>query len=110
MILSNLNYGNQIPTDSIIMEGEVLVNESFITGEPDSIIKKPGDTILSGSYVISGRCIAKVEHIGNDNYTAKISSGAKYIKKTNSEIMNSLKKNYQIFNICNRPCWNRIIY
>lgn len=92
MILSNLNYGNQIPTDSIIMEGEVLVNESFITGEPDSITKKPGDTILSGSYVISGRCIAKVEHIGNDNYTAKISSGAKYIKKTNSEIMNSLKK------------------
>lgn len=84
--------GNQIPTDSIIQDGEVLVNESFITGEPDSITKKKGDTILSGSYIISGKCIAKVEHIGTDNYTSKISSGAKYIKKVKSEIMTSLNK------------------
>ena len=84
--------GNQIPTDSIIQDGEVLVNESFITGEPDSITKKQGDTILSGSYIISGKCLAKVEHIGTDNYTAKISSGAKYIKKVKSEIMTSLNK------------------
>ena len=84
--------GNQIPTDSIIQDGEVLVNESFITGEPDSITKKKGDTILSGSYIISGKCLAKVEHIGTDNYTAKISSGAKYIKKVKSEIMTSLNK------------------
>ena len=84
--------GTQIPTDSIIQDGEVLVNESFITGEPDSITKKKGDTILSGSYIISGKCLAKVEHIGTDNYTAKISSGAKYIKKVKSEIMTSLNK------------------
>lgn len=87
-----LNTGNQIPTDSIIQDGEVLVNESFITGEPDSITKKKGDTILSGSYIVSGKCLAKVEHIGTDNYTSKISSGAKYIKKVKSEIMTSLNK------------------
>ena len=86
------NTGNQIPTDSIIQDGEVLVNESFITGEPDSITKKKGDTILSGSYIVSGKCFAKVEHIGVDNYTSKISSGAKYIKKVKSEIMCSLNK------------------
>ena len=86
------NTGNQIPTDSIIQDGEVLVNESFITGEPDSITKKKGDTILSGSYIVSGKCLAKVEHIGTDNYTSKISSGAKYIKKVKSEIMTSLNK------------------
>lgn len=86
------NTGNQIPTDSIIQDGEVLVNESFITGEPDSITKKKGDTILSGSYIVSGKCFAKVEHIGADNYTSKISSGAKYIKKVKSEIMCSLNK------------------
>ena len=84
--------GNQIPTDSIIRDGEILVNESFITGEPDSITKKKGDTILSGSYIISGKCIAQVEHIGTDNYTSKISNGAKYIKKIKSEIMSSLNK------------------
>ena len=87
-----LNTGNQVSTDSIIKDGEVLVNESFITGEPDSISKKAGDVILSGSYIISGKCIAKVEHIGEENYTSKISKGSKYLKKVKSEIMSSLSK------------------
>ena len=86
------NTGNQVATDSIIIEGNVYVNESFITGEPDSIEKKEGEMLLSGSYIVSGKCIAKVEHIGEENYTAKISSGAKYVKKVNSEIMTALNK------------------
>lgn len=85
-----LNTGNQIVTDSVILEGEIEVNESFITGEPDNIYKKKGDIVLSGSYIISGKCKAKVEHIGNENYTSAISSGAKRIKKVNSEIMKAL--------------------
>lgn len=84
--------GNQIPTDCIILDGDVLSNESFITGEPDSITKNKGEMLLSGSYIVGGKCIAKVEHIGEENYTAQISSGAKYVKKVNSEIMNSLNK------------------
>lgn len=87
-----LSTGSQIATDSIILEGEVQVNEACITGEPDNIDKKQGDTVFSGSYVVSGKCIARVEHIGEDNYTAKISSGAKYVKKINSEIMKSLNQ------------------
>ena len=86
------NTGDQIPADSIVLKGEALVNESFITGEPDSISKKYGDTILSGSYLISGKIIAKVIHVGEDNYSAKISKEAKYIKKVKSEIMISLRK------------------
>ncbi len=84
--------GNQIVTDSVILDGSVEVNESFITGEPDTIYKNVGDMILSGSYVVSGKCIARVSHIAEDNYTSKISAGSKYIKKINSEIMISLKK------------------
>lgn len=86
------NTGDQIATDSIILNGEVGANESFLTGEPDSIPKKAGDTLLSGSFIVSGKCIAKVIHIGEENYTAKISSDARYVKKINSEIMNSLNK------------------
>lgn len=86
------NTGNQIPTDCIILDGKVQINESFITGEPDTITKKEGETILSGSYIVSGKCIVKVEHIAEDNFTAKISNGAKYVKKVNSEIMTSLRK------------------
>lgn len=84
--------GNQIVTDCIVVDGEVEVNESFITGESDPILKKVGDMILSGSFVVSGSCKARVEHIGDDNYTSSISKDAKYIKKTNSEIVRSLKK------------------
>lgn len=84
--------GNQVVTDSIVQSGEVLVNESYITGEPNSITKRKGDMILSGSFIVSGMCLAKVEHIAEDNYTSKISSGAKYVKKVKSEIMTSLQK------------------
>lgn len=84
--------GSQIATDSIILKGTVQVNESFLTGEPDSIEKKEGDVLLSGSYIVSGNCAAKVIHVGEENYTAKISKDAKYVKKVNSEIMTSLNK------------------
>lgn len=84
--------GNQVATDSIVQSGEVLVNESYITGEPNSITKKTGDMILSGSFIVGGKCLAKVVHVGEENYTAKISSGAKYMKQVKSEIMISLQK------------------
>ena len=87
-----LKIGNQIITDCIIKKGNVLVDESFITGESELIEKSVGDMLLSGSFIVSGECISKVEHIGEDNYTSKISKEAKYIKKSNSIIMSSLNK------------------
>ncbi|MBR6034081.1 MAG: HAD-IC family P-type ATPase [Clostridia bacterium] len=84
--------GNQVITDCVICDGEVEVNESFITGESDSVYKKNGDTLLSGSFIVSGSCIAKVEHIAGDNYTAKIGHDAKQIKMAKSEIMIALNK------------------
>ena len=86
----SLKIGNQIVTDCIIKEGLVYVDESFITGEAEVQEKSVGDMLLSGSFIVSGKCIAQVEHIGIDNYTSKISKEAKYIKKINSVIMNSL--------------------
>ncbi len=87
-----LSPGNQICTDSKILAGEVLVNESLITGESEPITKKIGDELLSGSFIVSGHAITETIHVGKDNYTAKISAEAKYIKKINSEIMNFIKK------------------
>lgn len=98
-----LETGNQIVADSIILEGEVEVNESFITGESDVIYKRKCDTLLSGSFVVSGKCKAEVIHIGDENYTSKISSGAKYVKKVNSEIMKSLNGIIKIVSIAIVP-------
>ncbi len=85
------SQGNQIPVDSVLISGECDVNESLLTGESDAIHKKQGDTVLSGSFVVSGKCLARVEHVGADNYASKISAEAKYIKKINSEIMITLE-------------------
>ena len=87
-----LKIGNQIITDSIIKKGLVYVDESFITGESEVLEKCVGDMLLSGSFIVSGECLAKVEHIGENNYTSKISKEAKHIKKSSSVIMSSLNK------------------
>ena len=84
--------GNQVITDCILQDGEVEVNEAFITGESDYLVKKKGDMILSGSFIVSGKCRARVEHVGSSNYAQKISNEAKLIKKVTSEIMFSLNK------------------
>lgn len=85
--------GNQVVADSKILDGSCEVNESFITGEAKTIYKKEGDTLLSGSFIVSGNVKAKVIHVGLDNYTSIISRDAKKMKKEiNSEIMRSLNK------------------
>ena len=94
-----LQNGHQIVADSIILEGTIEVNESLITGEPDAITKKKGDMILSGSFIVSGTCTAKVCHVGSDNYVSKISKEAKYEKKVNSMIMSSFEKLLKILSV-----------
>ena len=94
-----LASGHQVVADSLVMEGEIEVNESLLTGEPDAILKKKGDMILSGSFVVSGNCIAKVEHIGKDNYASSISREAKYEKKVNSVIMNSFESLLKVISV-----------
>lgn len=95
----NFKRGNQVVADSIIREGTVQVNEALISGEENSITKQPGDSLYSGSFIVSGNCIAKVEKVGKDNYASKITREAKYIKKVNSEIMDTLGHIIKIMSI-----------
>lgn len=85
-----LTSGSQICADAVVKEGSIEVNESLITGEPDAILKTAGSHVMSGSFVIAGNAKAQVEHVGADNFATKISAGAKYFKKPNSEIWRSL--------------------
>ena len=73
--------GRQIVADSILLDGNCQVNESLLTGESDLINKKEGDTLLSGSFVVSGNVVAKVINVGEDNYVNKITKQATAIKK-----------------------------
>lgn len=105
-----LSAGNQIVTDCIICDGEAEVNESFITGESDTVHKEKGDMLLSGSFISKGNVIAKVEHIGNDNFTAKIGTEAKQIKKAKSEIMTSLNKVIKTVSVLIFPVGALLLY
>ena len=86
----HLSNGQQICADAFVREGEVEVNESLITGESDPVLKRAGDALLSGSFVVSGACLAQVEHVGRDNYANRITNDAKTIKRAHSEILFSL--------------------
>ena len=94
-----LSTGAQICADAVVIDGCIEVNESAVTGEPDAITKNPGDEVISGSYIVSGRAQAKVIHVGPDNFAMKISMGAKYVKKPNSEIWKSLMLIIKIMSI-----------
>lgn len=85
-----LDAGKQIPADSIVLKGELYVNESTITGESDDILKKKDSELYSGSYVVSGEAYCKTIHVGKDNFIEKLSAQATKYSKPNSEIMKSL--------------------
>ena len=91
--------GKQICTDSIILEGTVEVNESLLTGESDSIVKTVGAELLSGSFIVSGVCVARVDKVGDDNYIEKVAVDAKKISTPKSELLNTLKGIIRIISI-----------
>ena len=85
--------GNQICADAIVVDGEVAVNESLLTGETDEIFKKPGDTLMSGSFVVSGECCARLEKVGADSYISQLTLEAKAMnRKEQSEMIRVLDK------------------
>ncbi len=94
-----LNSGAQIACDSIILEGNVEVNESLLTGESLPIKKTKGDSLYGGSFISSGTCKAKVNKIGDDNYIAQLSQKAKTFKQSKSELLTSLRSLIKIITI-----------
>ena len=87
-----LSTGKQIVADCIVVDGSVEVNESLLTGESVAVKKKVGDSLLSGSFISSGSCRARVDKIGEDCYVEKLAGKAKQYKKPNSELFLSLNR------------------
>ena len=87
-----LSLGDQILYDSIMEEGTLEVNESFITGEQDSIEKHPGDELISGSFVVAGTAKAKVIHVGEENSITKLEKAAHHLKTADSKLFTLMNK------------------
>lgn len=89
----DFSAGDQICADALVRDGQVQVNEALLTGEADAIIKDPGDSLKSGSFVISGRCKAQLTHVGADSYAARLAAEARRdVRSTQSEMMKSLTR------------------
>lgn len=96
--------GDQICADGILRTGQLQVNESLITGEPDAIAKQPGDQLRSGSFVISGRGRCQLTAVGSDAYAVKLSQAAKADPKAaKSEMMRSLDKLIRVLGVALVP-------
>ena len=72
-----LTAGKQICADAVVIDGSIQVNESLLTGEADEVEKTSGSSLLSGSFVVSGECYARLEKVGNESYISKLSMEAK---------------------------------
>lgn len=85
--------GNQISADAVILDGNVSVNEALLTGESDEIYKSAGDTLMSGSFIVSGSCRARLERVGVDSYISQLTMQAKKSRKgEQSEMIRSLNR------------------
>lgn len=85
--------GSQVCADAEVCAGEVQVNESLLTGEADEITKRKGDSLMSGSFIVSGKCHARLEKVGADSYISKLTIEAKEMQEgEQSEMIRSLDK------------------
>lgn len=98
-----ISAGVQVCADACVLEGECETDESLITGESDNIFKKAGDELYSGSFVVSGHVTARAVRVGKNSASGRITSGSKYIKKTNSEMMRSINVILKLVSVCIFP-------
>lgn len=96
--------GNQIYADGTLLEGGLQVNESLVTGESDEIMKKPGDQLISGSFVVSGECRARLERVGKESFVSKMTVEAKKSKRSKQTgMMRDLTRLLQVIGIAIIP-------
>ncbi|MGX7072942.1 HAD-IC family P-type ATPase [Falseniella ignava] len=94
-----LNLGDQVPVDAEVLEGNVEVDESLLTGESDSVFKTVGDKLMSGSNVVSGSCLVLATAVGQDSYINKLAKSSKEFKKYPSQLRDYMDKILKIVSI-----------
>ncbi|WP_329174124.1 cation-translocating P-type ATPase [Streptomyces decoyicus] len=86
------------PGDKIIVDGEVLesdgleVDESLLTGEADPVLKKPGDRMMSGSFVVAGGGAFTATKVGRQAYAAQLAEEASRFTLVHSELRSGISR------------------
>lgn len=87
-----LDKGMEICADAHVVSDEIFANEALLTDESVPIRKGERYSLLSGSFVMSGSCIAKADRVGDACYANTIAKEAKKLKGNSSIILASLNK------------------
>ena len=98
-----LRPGSQVCADAVVADGTLEVNEALLTGEAELVQKRPGDTLLSGSFVVTGACAARLDKVGTDCYAARITGEARRRKRHRSEMMRALDRLLRFISIAIIP-------
>ncbi|HYB85853.1 MAG TPA: HAD-IC family P-type ATPase, partial [Streptosporangiaceae bacterium] len=86
------------PGERIMVDGEVTdgtgleVDESLLTGETDTVAKRPGDQVLSGSFVVSGSGAFTATRVGRNAYAARLEGEASVFSLARSELMAGINR------------------
>ena len=105
-----LTAGQQIPADAEVAEGKISVNEALLTGEADEIEKEAGSELMSGSFVVSGTCVARLTRVGGESYAAKLTAKAKEVKDKKSEMIRDIELIILIAGIIIIPVGGAMVY
>ncbi|MGW5017920.1 cation-translocating P-type ATPase [Streptomyces cacaoi] len=86
------------PGDKCVVDGEVAeadsleIDESLLTGEADPVVKRPGDAILSGSFVVAGSGAFTATKVGSEAYAARLAEEASRFTLVHSELRGGISQ------------------
>ncbi|GAB2900193.1 HAD-IC family P-type ATPase [Streptomyces mayteni] len=93
-----LGPGDQVVVDGTVIESEGLeIDESLLTGESDPVVKRAGDTVMSGSFVVAGGGSFVATRVGREAYAARLAEEASRFTLVDSELRNGISR---ILKIC----------
>ncbi len=87
-----LSRGDQIPADATVLSGAGEADESLLTGESAPVSKAAGDTLYSGSFLVSGSVAARLTAVGADSYAGQLQLSARRVKRAQSELMRDMRR------------------
>ncbi len=105
-----LSSGQQIPADAQVVEGRIFANEALLTGESDEVEKEAGSELMSGSFVVSGSCVAELTRVGTESYAAKLTAKAKEVKNKKSEMIRDIELIILVAGIIIIPVGGALVY
>jgi len=86
------------PGDKVVVDGEVVeadsleIDESLLTGEADPVVKRPGDTVMSGSFVVAGGGAFAATKVGREAYAAQLAEEASRFTLVHSELRSGISQ------------------